>query len=415
MKSVLVITVLSLVFATQTQTQAIEINQNRESSALWKTLTDVLKGWLFTENFAVTIGNDKGRLFEYEAGTMTLHTHVETASTSKWPIAMMLAGVVNEGLVDSLDDPVNKYLDWWTKDKHDNRSYVTLAHLLSFTSGFGNGAPGANGVKTGSRSDVQRNGNLLHSEEDSCLDDSSYTVLECAKQLYNTTKTYGRPGTVYSYNSVHLQLAGGLVSAITGLDIQQILAKYLFDAYGMVETTCLGTDGKGSNPTLAVCLNTTGSDYEKFLSGQLSMSVLSPTIIKASETDHTTFLKGYSLYGHYGFGHFLECFDSPFGFTPACAAANTHIDPGAFGYYPLLDRKNGYYLNLVAYENGKFYPRSGIPEYLGVAVKPIVDAIVRGDTNVTYSVPHHDPKFNGLGLNDINYCMQCYVHPATCM
>lgn len=387
----------------------IQNGGNKLSGSMWDPLTALLQGWLFTENFAVTVGNADGRLFEYTAGSMTLHTHVETASTSKWPLAMTMAGLVNDGTIHSLDDPVHKYLDWWTNDKADNRSYVTLSHLLSFTSGFGDGAPGANGVKHGPRSSVY-SGSV---DRGSCLGANNYTVLECAKWLYNNSKTYGRPGTVYSYNSIHLQLAGGLAEAVTGMSIQQVLAKYLWKPYGMVETTCLGTDGSGVNPELAVCLNTTGSDYEMFLKGQLAMSVNSPEIIKASETDHTPFLTGYSLYGHYGYGHFLECFDSATGFTPECEAANTHIDPGAFGYYPLLDRKNGFYLNVVAYEVGQFYPRSGIPEYLGLAVKPLVDAIMRGE-NITTTAPHHGTEFLALAMVDVNYCIGCYAKPLTC-
>ena len=78
---------------------------------------------------------------------------------------------------------------------------------------------------------------------------------------------------------------------------------------------------------------------------------MTAAIVAASEEDNTPFLKGnYSLYGDYGFGHFLECFDSVDGFTDACAAKQLHMDPGAFGFIPVLDRKNGFYVQLVAAE-----------------------------------------------------------------
>ena len=35
---------------------------------------------------------------------------------------------------------------------------------------------------------------------------------------------------------------------------------------------------------------------------------------------------GYTLYGDYGFGHFLMCFDSVDGFTDACREAKSHMD-----------------------------------------------------------------------------------------
>ena len=36
----------------------------------------------------------------------------------------------------------HEYVPWWTRDPADAKSNVTLRHLLSFTSGFGGGAPG---------------------------------------------------------------------------------------------------------------------------------------------------------------------------------------------------------------------------------------------------------------------------------
>ena len=154
----------------------------------------------------------------------------------------------------------------------------------------------------------------------------------------------GEPGTVYAYNSYHLQLAGAMASAASNLTIQEVLTKYLYEPYGMNETNCEGNNS--TNPTLAVCYTTTGSDYEKFLAGVLSYKVLSKDIIDASEKDSTPFMadKKDTMYGDYGFGHFLFCFDSPEGFTDVCKNAQVHADPGGYGYIPLIDRKLGYYL-----------------------------------------------------------------------
>lgn len=363
----------------------------------WDALKTQLDGWMLTENFAVTVGNSSGRVFEYTHGEMTLHTKVGTASTSKWPMAMAMAGLVNDGTIKSLDDPIHQYIDWWTADPKDNRSYVTLNHLLSFTSGFGGGAPGVQEER----------------DEGSCLGNSGMDIADCAKELYSTTKLSGKPGTVFAYNSVHLQLAGGIACLLTKQSIQQVLDKYLFKAFGMVETECPGT-----NPELAICLNTTGSDYEQFLSGLLSRKVLSRPIMDQSERDHTPFLgnDSYSLYGHYAYGHFLECFDSADGFTEACREAQRHIDPGAFGYFPMIDRKYGFYMQIVAYENGpKFYPRSGIPEYLAQLIQPIVTGIITGVDRIEEYIPRHAPLINALSIADVNYIVKCYADPLKCL
>jgi len=61
--------------------------------------------------------------------------------------------------------------------------------------------------------------------------------------------------------------------------------------------------------------------------------VLPKNLVEASEVDATPFLsKDYTLYGNYGFGHFLECFDSVAGFTSDCRDAAIHADPGEYIY-----------------------------------------------------------------------------------
>ena len=176
----------------------------------------------------------------------------------------------------------------------------------------------------------------------------------------------------------------------------------------MNETTCEGT-----NPCLAVCYTTTGHDYGNFLEGVLSYKPLSKEIVDISERNWTPFLKGQTMYGDYGFGHFLFCFDNPEGFSEECKEAQQHADPGGYGYWPMIDRKNGYYVQVVVMESGAYYARSGIPEYLGAVIKPIIDEIMAG-TDVSKTAQHHTPAFNSLSLVDINYISNCYIHPLSC-
>ena len=89
------------------------------------------------------------------------------------------------------------------------------------------------------------------------------------------------------------------------------------------------------------------------------------------------------------------------------------MDPGAFGFIPIIDRKHGYYLNLVAAEippTGT-YALSGIPEYLAVATKPHVEAILAGRTPAAEHA-HHDML--SLSVADVNYVVDCKLHPKHC-
>ncbi|CAE7231537.1 unnamed protein product [Symbiodinium natans] len=339
------------------------------NASAWEPLKQILQSWEFTSNYAVAVGDaTHGRLFTYEGGNFTLKTKIPTGSTSKWPSAMMFAGLVNDGSVASLDDPVYKYLPWWTKDPKDPRSTVTFRMLLSFTSGFGDGHPGEEANTRAARQWRRENrpnetkAFVARRLAAKPCDQKTGGILACAQYIYENVKLIGTPGQVYSYNSNHLQLAAAVAVTVTGLDIQQVIQKYLVEAFDMKNSSY-----PGSCPDFGADLFTTGEDYEKFMKSLLGYEVYKKSLIDASEVDATPFMKDmYTLYGDYGFGHFLMCFDSIKGFTKECEEAQCHMDPGAFGFIPLYDRKNNYYMQVVAAEIPPtgYYPLSGIPEYL---------------------------------------------------
>eukprot|EP01065_Artemidia_motanka_P042081 TRINITY_DN557_c0_g1_i2.p1 TRINITY_DN557_c0_g1~~TRINITY_DN557_c0_g1_i2.p1 ORF type:complete len:409 (+),score=148.91 TRINITY_DN557_c0_g1_i2:103-1329(+) len=389
----------------------------------WKPLDSLLQGWAYTDDFVVTVGTVRDgkheQLFAHEHGQMKLDSRIGTGSTSKWPMAMTMVGVVNSGAISSLDDPVHKYVSWWTSNSSDLRSRVTLKHLLSFTSGFGamdDIVAESDDKKKAARRAFLQAQHRLHDVD--CLSDQGANYNDCAKTIYEVvggpggSKLIGVPGKVFSYNSYHLQLAGAVASAATGLNIQEIIDKFLVKPYGMASTGCNGT-----NPVLAGCVQTTPADYGRFLGSTLGYSVLPKELVVTSEQDYTPFMTDYyTMYGNYAFGHYLLCFDSIAGYTPACKAAGVQIDPGAFGYYPAMDRRLNYYYQVAAYEHTNItYPRSGIPEYLAQLIKPIIDDIVTGSPNVSAAAGHSTPEYRKLALADVNYISQCYFQPETCI
>eukprot|EP00940_MAST-03C_sp_MAST-3C-sp2_P002038 g2038.t1 len=384
-------------------------------------LRELLEGWEFTSNFSVAVGNAReGNLFTFNGGDFTMHTQIPTGSTSKWPSAMMFAALADEGTISGLDALVSDYLPWWTTDPKDLRSTVTFRMLLSFTSGFGGGHPGMEMNTRAAREWREANGeerrragglSLLLDGADAC-DQEKGDVTECAKGIYETVKLIGTPGQVYSYNSNHLQIAAAVAVAASNMTINEVIDHYLLKPYNMTESYYAG-----KCPDFGASLVTTGSDYERFLQGLLGYKTLSKATIDASEEDSTPFLKDYyTLYGDYGFGHFLLCFDSYDGFTKECEDAHCHMDPGAFGFIPIIDRKNEYYVEVVAAEIAPTgsYPLSGIPEYLAVAIKPHVDAILSDDPPPKDAHLHYTPSLFSLGLADVNYCVDCKLHPENC-
>ena len=82
------------------------------------------------------MGTANGSLFTWESPGFSFGgTRMAGASLSKWPAAVMLAGLVSDGTL-SFDDLASKHLPFWAKDPADTRSRVTLRHLLTFTSGY---------------------------------------------------------------------------------------------------------------------------------------------------------------------------------------------------------------------------------------------------------------------------------------
>lgn len=401
--------------ASQGGVSSVQVREAPDASA-WDGLRQILQQWQFTTEYAVVVGDVKhGRLFTYEGGNFTLKTKIPTGSTSKWPSAMMFAGLVHDGTVSSLDDPVHKYLPWWTKDPKDLRSTVTFRMLLTFTSGFGSGHPGEEFNTRAARewrqqSQTLATGRRLGGKE---CDQKTGDVVSCAKYIYENVKLVGTPGQVYSYNSNHLQLAAAVAVTSSKLSIQQVIQKYLVEAFDMKDSSY-----PGNCPDFGTDLFTTGIDYEKFMTGLLGYKTFSKELIYESEKDATPFMKDfYTLYGDYAFGHFLMCFDSVKGFTTECEEAHCHMDPGAFGFIPLYDRKNNYYMQVVAAETPPtgYYPLSGIPEYLAVGIKPHIDAIMTGKVSSNpMEQTTHNPQFLTLSIADVNYCLDCKLHPKNC-
>ena len=192
------------------------------TTSAWDDLTTQLSAWPLsgTAGFAVTVGNASGILFEYSRTPFTLHTSIETASTSKWPMAMMFTGLVQDGTIQSLDSYASDYVPWWSSDRTchnatqcDAKGNITVRHLLSFTSGFDDGeVPGGGGG----------GGNAT-----SCMDNSKGDYIACTKLIYQNLNLTGNPGRTFAYNSLHLQLMGAIAHYATkGLSIQAIFQKY---------------------------------------------------------------------------------------------------------------------------------------------------------------------------------------------
>lgn len=54
-------------------------------------------------------------------------------------------------------------------------------------------------------------------------------------------------------------------------------------------------------------------------------------------------------------------------------------------------------------------PRSGIPEYLRVLMKPYIDLIIQGK-----ALDHHQGSLKALSMDALDYVNDCFFHPEHC-
>jgi len=357
----------------------------------WQILRDGIDAWAALNldvDFSVNVGNKDGTLFTYTKGNTDMNTRLRGASLSKWPAAMTISGLVKEGIL-SYDDKVSKHLPWWTTDPQDMRSAITLRDLLSFQSGY-----------------------MADSSVD-CSHDADADYLSCVKSLYETAKHSKKPGTAFAYLSIHLQFAGAVAVAASGLDPDELFEKYLYKLIGSNSTTW--TPPK--NPSFATGITTTGNDFEKLLQKVLTYddSFLSKGILEEMEKDWGARASpsGDGWFGHYAMGHWFDCMGYAAGqlqggsapLTKLCLDENIPAGPGAYGYFPLVDRARGYYFQIVLAEDSQC--RSEIPEYLRIIAKPVVDAIVQ---KMPVDDEHLLASSGGLLLRDL-VDMYNYVPP----
>jgi hypothetical protein len=195
-----------------------------------------------------------------------------------------------------------------------------------------------------------------------------------------------QPGTHWAYLTTHLQFAGAMAVAASGMEIDHLFQRYLYTPFNMTSTTW----SPRKNPQLAVGITTTANDFEQLLHRLLTYAVLPKAVLDVMETDTSQppcSPSGDGWFGHYGMGHWWECIGygtprkferQPVRATRRPTAASTDADaaapptpddcvriararrplgcrqlpkvctdaaiqagPGMYGYYPLIDRSGG--------------------------------------------------------------------------
>lgn len=268
---------------------------------------------------SVLIVRDGEVLYERAFGAYTLGQRVAIASASKWVTAAVIARLVDQGLM-RWDDRIERYLPNAPVDKRA----ITLRQLYSHSSGLPGSSLG-------------------------CIGNPNIPMQACVDEILALPLAYP-PGQGFLYGGLSMQVAGRMAEIATGRSFDALLRDEVSTPLGLSATDFGFTSTTPglvsvSNPRIAGGLRSTLSDYGRFLSaiqqrGVLpGLSWLSPALIDQMAEDQT---RGAPVLASplptaigYGIGQWRER-------VAADGRATALSSPGAFGFYPYLDREAGF-------------------------------------------------------------------------
>jgi len=276
-------------------------------------------------DFSYAVERLDGRRYTFNRGSSTLQTSYESKSASKLVSAVILLRLVEQGYL-ALPDQPQQYIDGWPIGGSDPLSGITLAHLLSFTSGL--------------------------TEDPACLNAANSDFEECVLSVADANAGNGNvPGQAFFYASGHLQVAGLMAVKARGVAGWQAIFTEFRSQTGLFPASPYDAPSL-SNPNLAGGMHFTGEDYMAFLKalkGGLLLNAASMNQLLMDRTASIPMVYSPILSGigggaglgedwHYGFGLWHECRSATFN----CTAGARVSSPGALGSYPFWDRTRGY-------------------------------------------------------------------------
>ncbi|MEO1574845.1 MAG: serine hydrolase domain-containing protein [Pseudomonadota bacterium] len=294
------------------------------------------------DDLVLIVGTAEDEVFRYEKGSFGATDIHRVASASKWLTSATILTLVEQGLLDLADRPQD-YLAFWTDDPEDARSAVTLAQLLSFTSGFHIGP-----------------------REPGCIGGRALSLQECVRQFYEAG-LHATPGATYFYGPAHMQVASAMAEVATGQPWSEIFELTVSQPLSMS-----GSSFPAVHPRASGSARSTAADYAAFLqahlTGWLSDSALAalarPRLEDVDIVSRPAAVEASGADWSYGLGVWRECAASVW--DDVCASRSLISSPGAFGWYPWLDLDTGYFAVLA------------VDEWPTAWVNPAADSVVLG-------------------------------------
>ena len=177
----------------------------------------------------------------YWNGNTATSKHIAFSVTKSFVSA--LVGIAHhDGLIDSIEDPITKYLPDFNGTGYEG---VRIKDILQMSSG----------VKW----------NEDYADPDSDINRFGRTIARGSsfRDFAKTLKREKEPGSFHHYVSIDTQILGFLLAEVTGMPLKEYLYKKLWNKIGMEDEAYFIVDNDGVEMALGG-LNATLRDYAKF-------------------------------------------------------------------------------------------------------------------------------------------------------
>jgi len=321
-------------------------------------------------NIALTLGTGDGEVFSYTNGDMTLSTKRLLGSGSKWAASTALLSMMAAANA-SLDDRINKYLNWWTRDPADSRSSVTLRNFLQMTSGMvTDGTDGALALNCTESTTQPRECDAARRAKHSSVAFGAFlgcaapplkrSHAECVRLLYDVSPPLYPPGKYFMYGTLTFNFVAAAMEVALNKSIATLLQEHFLRPLNFsgpwtsegspVEPKFLVNP---QVPLLGGGLTADATEMGRFMRRMLRKDFLPPPLHEEQERVSMTyeqFSTQNAIFGPYGLGIWGECLYGGFdglAYPPSCRAAHRITHPGCFGYWDFVSRRDGYYYNFL--------------------------------------------------------------------
>jgi len=166
-------------------------------------------------------------------------TWVNSFSVAKSFVSILVGIAIEDGLINSIDDPIGQYVPELTKEY----GAVSIRHVLEMRSG------------------VDYKEAYYSPFSDAAVDYYGLNI----KKRYPKFKLEKEPDTYFQYRSINTQLLAEVVEIVTGKQIADYLEEKIWQPLGMEYPASWSIDNKKDSTMKAFCcLNATARDFAKF-------------------------------------------------------------------------------------------------------------------------------------------------------